>query len=104
MDNKELIRRFVAFKEETDNSITLNEEGSLDVKTLSKLPLGSRVEIVSKLNETQFIRYMSYTSLNEDVKRPVRAVIVDYTMEDDIARGNGVEAFGFLEKMRKKYL
>ena len=104
MDNKELISRLVALEEEMDNSIPLNENGSLDVKSLSTLPLESRVKIVSKLNEKQFIRYMSYTTLNEGVKRPVRAVIVDYTMEDDIARGNGVEAFGFLEKMRKKYL
>lgn len=104
MENRELIRRFVAFEEDIDNSIPLNEDGCLDVKTINKLPLDSRVKMVSKLNEKQFINYLSYTSRNEDVKRPVRAVRVDYTMEEDIARGNGVEAFGFLESMRKKYL
>ena len=84
--------------------IPLKEDGSLDVKRIRKLPLDSRVNIVSKLNDKQLVEYMKYTSLNESVKRPVRAVIVDYTMEEDIARGNGVEAFGFLEEMRIKYL
>lgn len=104
MANKELTRKFVTYEEAPEEMIPLNEDGSLDIERVHNLPLDLRVKVISKLSESQFLSYMSFSRLYKLGKLPVRAITVDYTMGEDIARGNGVEAFGFLETMRKKYL
>lgn len=84
--------------------IPLKEDGSLDIKRLNKLPHKERMEVISMLSESQFLSYCSTIKITENNQRPIRAKVVNYTMEDLIKRGEGVEAFSFLDNLGKKYL
>lgn len=84
--------------------IPLKEDGSLDVERINKLPHDEKTEVISKLSENQFLDYFSTLTLYEGGNAPIRAKVVNYTMEDLIKRGEGVEAFSFLDNLGKKYL
>lgn len=84
--------------------IPLKEDGSLDIKRLNKLPHKERMEVISMLSESQFLDYFSTLTLYEGGNAPIRAKVVNYTMEDLIKRGEGVEAFSFLDNLGKNYL
>ena len=84
--------------------IPLKEDGSLDVERINKLPYDEKMEVISKLSENQFLDYFSTLTLYEGGNAPIRAKVVNYTMEDLIKRGEGVEAFSFLDNLGKKYL
>lgn len=100
MDNKELIKRLVEFKDETENIVPLNEDGSLNIKGINSLPHNEKMKVISQLSERQYLSYCSALPLNESHQRPIRAKMVNYTMEDLIKRGEGVEAFSFLENLK----
>lgn len=83
--------------------VLLKEDGSLDVGRIRKLPIEERAKIVSSFNDNQLKYYISKFPVNES-QQPIKAVVVDYTMEDEISRGTGVDADEFFNKMRRMYL
>lgn len=83
--------------------VLLKEDGSLDVECIRKLPIEERAKIVSSFNDNQLKYYISKFPVNES-QQPIKAVVVDYTMEDEISRGTGVDADEFFNKMRRMYL
>ena len=80
----------------------LKENGELDIERINELPIEEYMEVIGGLTEEQYKEYLSNLPINES-KGPVRAVVVDYTLEDELARGC-VLAEDFMNKMRKKYL
>ena len=81
--------------------VYLKEDGSLDIERIRKLPLEERAKIVSSFNDNQLKYYVSKFPINES-RQPIKAVVVDYTMEDEIRRGTGVDADEFHKKIREK--
>ena len=82
-----------------DYNIPLKEDGSVDVDYIKHLPHEEKMKIVSRLSEKHFEEYCSSFTY-DDPQPPIKAKIVPYTMEELIARGEGVEAFSFLEGLK----
>ena len=64
----------------------LKEDGSLDIERINKLPYEKYLEEMGTLTESQVNEYLSALSIYES-KEPVRAVKVDYSLEDELAQG-----------------
>ena len=79
----------------------LKEDGSLDIERINKLPLEEYMEEMGTLTEEQVKEYLSKVPINES-KEPTRAVVVDYTLMEDLEKGT-VIAEDFINKMRMKY-
>lgn len=80
------------------------QNGSLDIEKIADLPIEERMKYVDNLtNEEyhQYIQYLSSKSINEGGKH-TREIFVDYTMEDEIKRGTGVDLEELLTKLRKE--
>ena len=86
-----------------ENKKYLKEDGSLDVERINKLPIEEYMDVMGDLTQEQIKEYVSKLPINES-QEPIRAVVVDYTMEEEIERGTAVDADDFLNKMREKYL
>ena len=80
----------------------LKEDGSLDVEWINSLPLEERIKEFGRLTRKQVDEYWSKIPINES-QGPTRAVMVDYTFEDEIKRGTAVDAVDYINKMREKY-
>lgn len=81
--------------------VYLKEDGSLDIEHINRLPIEEYMEIIGKLTDEQYNYYVSTLPINEG-KQHTKAVIVDYTMEDEIKRGTGVDIEDFLKELRKE--
>ena len=81
--------------------IPLNEDGSLNIEFIRKLPHSDRGEIISRMNENQFKYYFDETwkSLLDNPK-PIRAIPA---VDDDLDLGWGIDAFKFLDQLNKRY-
>lgn len=77
----------------------LKEDGSLDVERIDKLPLEEYEKEIGALTQEQYKEYISKQPINESNKL-LRAIEVDYTLEDELARG-GVIAEDYINNMRK---
>ena len=77
----------------------LKEDGSLDVERINRLPLEEYEKEIGALTQEQYKEYVSKLPINES-NEPIRAIEVDYTLEDEFARG-GVIAEDYLNNMRK---
>ena len=86
-----------------ENKKYLKEDGSLDIERINKLPIEEYMDVMGDLTQEQIKEYVSKLPINES-QEPIRAVVVDYTMEEEIERGTAVDADDFLNKMREKYL
>lgn len=86
-----------------ENKKYLKEDGSLDIERINKLPIEEYMDVMGDLTQEQYKYYLSKTPINES-QEPVRAVVVDYTLEEEIERGTAVDAEDFLNKMREMYL
>lgn len=82
--------------------VFLKEDGSLDMERISKLPIEEYMKMIGELTDEQYHFYVSALPVNED-HQPAKAIVVDYSMEDEIKRGTAVNAEEFLEKLRKKF-
>lgn len=82
--------------------VFLKEDGSLDVERINKLPLEEYMDMMGNLTHKQEEEYLSKLPINES-NEPMKAVEVDYSLEDDIARG-GVIAEDLINNLRKKRL
>ena len=80
----------------------LKEDGKLNIEQINNLPIEEYMEVIGGLTDEQYKEYLSNLPITES-KEPVRAVVVDYTLEDELARGCAL-AEDFMNKMRKKYL
>ena len=77
----------------------LKEDGSLDVERINKLPLEEYEKEIGALTQEQYKEYVSKLPINES-NEPIRAIEVDYTLEDEFARGGAI-AEDYLNNMRK---
>lgn len=78
----------------------LKEDGSLDIERINKLPLEEYMDMMGNLTQEQVREYVTKLPINES-KEPMKAVIVDYTLEEEIERG-GVIAEDLINNLRKK--
>lgn len=80
------------------------EDGSFDIKQITELPIEERMRIVNYLSDDQYHQYIERLSLmpiNEGIKH-TEAIIVDYSMEDEIKRGTSIDIEEYLAKKRKE--
>lgn len=80
----------------------LKEDGSLDIEWIDSLPLEEHMRLVGTFTHKQFKEYVSAIPLTESKACP-RAIRVNYSLEDELARGS-VLAEEFMNEMEKKYL
>jgi len=80
----------------------LKDDGSLDIKWINSLPIDEFTKVYATLTQEQEDEYCSKLPINESHCSEY-AVIVDYSFEDEIARGTMVDAVDFLNKQREKY-
>ena len=80
----------------------LKEDGSLDVERMNSLPLDEWMDEMGDLTQEQVEDYLSKLPINES-NEPVRAVEIDYTLEDELKRGS-VIAEDFINKIGKRYV
>lgn len=78
----------------------LKEDGSLDVERINKLPLEEYMKEMGTLTQEQVKEYLSKLPINES-NEPYQGVRVDYTIEEDIARG-AVDADELLNNLRNE--
>ena len=78
----------------------LKEDRSLDIERINKLPLEEYMDMMGDLTQEQVREYVTKLPINES-KEPMKAVIVDYTLEEEIERG-GVIAEDLINNLRKK--
>jgi len=67
----------------------LKEDGSLDIERINALPLEEYMQEMGTLTREQVKEYLSKLPL-DDSKEPMRAIMVDYTLEDELARGGAL--------------
>ena len=80
----------------------LKEDGSLDIERINNLPLEEYEEEIGTLTEEQYKEYVSKLPINES-NEPMRAVVVDYTLEEELKRGSVVDAEEFINNLGKMY-
>lgn len=83
--------------------VFLKEDGSLDIERIDKLSIEEHMTMLEEFTSKQMNEYLSRCSINEDNNCP-RNIIVDYTMEDELKRGSGIDMDIFLKKMKDEYL
>lgn len=82
--------------------VFLKEDGSLDIERINNLPIDEYINVIENLTDEQHQYYNSQLPINDGTQH-TKAILVDYTLEDEIARG-AVDAESFLKKMRQNYL
>ena len=83
-----------------NNKKYLKEDGSLDVERINKLPIDEYTDVMGDLTQEQIEEYISKTPINES-QEPVRAVVVDYTLEEELERGS-VILKDYINNMRER--
>lgn len=78
----------------------LKEDGNLDIEWINKLPLEEWMDVIGGMSKEQFDEYNSKTPLNES-NEPIRAIEVDYTLEEELERGAVIASDYIKNKMRK---
>ena len=79
--------------------VPFKENGELDVERINEQPIEEYMEVIGGLTEEQYKEYLSNLPINES-KEPVRAVVVDYTLEEELERGS-VLAEDLINNLRK---
>ena len=77
--------------------VFLKEDGSLDIERINQLPTEEYIKMIDELTDEQYHFYVSKCHPH------TKAIVVDYSMEDEIKRGTAVDADEFLKKLRDKY-
>lgn len=81
--------------------VFLKDDGSLDIERIDQLPIEEHMKMIGELTDEQYHLYTSTLPVNEGYQH-TKAVVVDYTMEDEIKRGTGVDLEELLTKLRKE--
>ncbi len=79
--------------------VPLKENGKLDIERINELPIEEYMDVIGGLTEEQYKEYLSNLPVNES-KEPVRAKVVDYTLEEELERGS-VLAEDLINNLRK---
>ena len=66
--------------------VFLKEDRSLDIERINKLPLEEYMDMMGDLTQEQVREYVTKLPINES-KEPMKAVIVDYTLDEELERG-----------------
>ena len=82
-----------------NNKKYLKEDGSLDIERINNLPIEEYMDVMGDLTQEQIKEYVSKLPTNES-QEPVRAVVVDYTLEEELERGS-VIAKDYINNMRE---
>lgn len=82
--------------------VFLKDDGSLDIERINLLSLDEHMNMLAEFTSDQMEEYQS--SLPKGGCDFPHNIIVDYTMEDEIKRGTGVDADTFLREMKEQYL
>ena len=80
----------------------LKEDGSLDIEYYNSLPLKEWMDEFATLTDEQVDEYISKLPVNES-KGPVRVIVSDYTLEDEVERGSIYDAEEVIDNIGKKY-
>lgn len=80
----------------------LKEDGSLDIERINKLPIEEYMEIVGDFTNEQREEYYSKSPINESTE-PVRSVVVDYTLAEDIEKNGTILVEELLNNLNKRY-
>lgn len=80
--------------------IPLKEDGKLDIDLIHQLPIEEYIEVIENLSSKQNDYYCSNLSPNDGFAH-TKAIFVDYTMEDEIARG-AVNIREYIKEKRTK--
>ena len=80
----------------------LKEDGSLDIERINRLPYEDYMDEMGTLTQEQVKEYISNLPINES-NEPMRAVVVDYTLEEELERGSVVDAEVFINNLGKRY-
>ena len=81
--------------------VFLKEDGSLDIERINQLPIEEYMKMIGGLTDEQYHFYVSTLPINTD-HQPAKAIVVDYSMEDEIKRGTAVDADELLKRLRKE--
>ena len=81
--------------------VFLKEDGSLDIERINQLPIEEYMKMIGELTDEQYHFYVSTLPINED-HQPAKAIVVDYSMEDEIKRGTAVDADELLKRLRNE--
>ena len=81
------------------NLIPRNEDGTLDIKLILLLPIDDFEIVMENMTFKESKKVFSYAT---PAKGPVKPVLVDYSSDDLIDWGWGVDADKFLKRMREK--
>ena len=84
-----------------NNKKYLKEDGSLDVERINKLPIDEYIKVVGAFTQEQYRYYTSKLPINESYHGPTKAVVVDYTLEEELERGS-VIAKDYINNMRER--
>lgn len=79
----------------------LKEDGSLDIERINKLPIEEYMDVVGDLTQEQYQYYLSKTPINES-QEPTKAVVVNYTLEEEFERGC-LDLEEYLKNKRREY-
>ncbi len=80
----------------------LKEDGSLDIEYYNSLPLEEWMDEFASLTDEQVDEYISKLPANES-KVPVRVIVSDYTLEEELERGSIFDAEEVINNIGKKY-
>ena len=80
--------------------VFLKDDGSLDVDRINKLTLEEYMDMMGNLTQEQVREYLTKLPVNES-KEPMKAVIVDYTLDEELERG-AVIAEDLINNLKKK--
>lgn len=80
----------------------LKEDGSLDIEYYNSLPLEEWMDEFASLTDEQVDEYISKLPANES-KEPVRVIVSDYTLEEELERGSIFDAEEVINNIGKKY-
>ncbi len=80
--------------------VFLKEDGTLDIERINQLPIEEYMKMIGELSDEQLSQYES-TFPENDGTQHTKAIVVDYTMEDEIKRGC-IILKDFLNEKKKK--
>ena len=83
-----------------NNKKYLKEDGCLDIERINNLPIEEYMDVMGDLTQEQIEEYISKLPINES-HEPMRAVKVDYTLEEELKRGS-VIAEDYINNMRER--
>ena len=80
--------------------VLLKEDGGLDIERINQLPFEEYMKEMGSLTEAQVNEYLSVLPINES-NEPVQAVVVEYTLRDELEQGAVIASDYIKNKVRE---